>query len=121
MNFVRRVLLWGVLLSPSYCFAYSCDTLPSSIDDSSKWLKRAANETDFDSAKNYMRKAKNSLEEASYGARDCGCDYAASEFDGASTKARRARGASDVDDFNYQFSRAVKSYKAALDALSLCR
>jgi len=121
MSFVRWVILLAVLLSPFQVSAYSCEMLSSSIDDSRRWLKRAAEETDLDAAKDYMRKAKNSLEETASALRDCGCDFAASEFDDASTKARRARDATDVEDFSYQFDRAVKAYNAGLEAISSCR
>lgn len=113
------ILIFLVAIIPD-AEAYSCDSLSYAVDQSERWLKRASRESDLDSAQHYVRKAQNSLEEAAYAARDCGCEYAASEFEEAATKARRAKNASDVDDFLYQFRRAVRAYNSAIDAISSC-
>lgn len=118
---VRLALLVGILSFPLYASAYSCDMLAGSVSESTRWLKRAANERDLDSATDYMRKAKGSLEDASGAARDCDCDNAASEFDSAATRARRARDADDAEEFIDEFNRAVKYFNYGIDALSSCR
>lgn len=100
--------------------ASDCSNISSYIDDAERYLKRASNESSLESAKDYMRKVKNSLEEASTAARGCGCDSAASEFDDASTKARRARNAGDAGDFIYQYNRTVRGYNSGIDALNNC-
>jgi len=112
----------GVILSiaGAASYAYGCSSLSSDVDDAQRYLKRASQESDLDGAKDYMRGARNSLDDVVSDARDCGCDSAASEFDEASTFSRRARDASDADDFNYQFGRAAKAYNSGVDAIRYC-
>jgi hypothetical protein len=43
------------------------------------------------------------------------------EFDGAATKARRARDASNADEFVDELNRAIRSYNSAIDFLRLER
>ena len=43
------------------------------MDDARTQLRRAINESDFESAKNYARRARSALDDASMGAMDCGC------------------------------------------------
>ena len=71
--------------------ASSCGMLSYSIDDARIKLSRAAKETDFESAKDYARRAKSALDDAAMAAMDCKCDMAYSEFDTAASRARRAR------------------------------
>src|SRR5262249_8923979 len=77
------------VLSPS-ALAGDCSMLVSNVDDARTRLKRAANETDFESAKDYARRAKSALEEVAASAMDCKCDMAHNEFDTAASRARRA-------------------------------
>ena len=120
MNIIQ--LATGVFLSISAttAFAYDCSNLSSDLDDAQRHLKRAAQESNLDRAKDHMRKARYSLDDVASDARDCGCDSAASEFDSASTYARRARDASDARDFNYQFGRTAKAYNYGIDAIDQC-
>jgi vacuolar-type H+-ATPase subunit E/Vma4 len=109
------------IIGISNAIAYTCDMLSFNVDEARSKLKRATNETDLESAKDAARRAKNALEEAAYSARDCGCDTAAMEFDSAATKARRARDASNADEFVDELNRAIRSYNSAIDFLRLCR
>jgi len=115
-------LATGLMLSicAATAFAYNCSNLASDVDDAQRYLKRASQESDLNGAKDYMRRARNSLDDVASDARDCGCDSAASEFDSASTYARRARDASDADDFSYQFGRAAKAYNYGIAAINRC-
>jgi hypothetical protein len=56
------VLLLSVI-SPSV-LASDCNMLSSNVDDARTKLKRATNETDFESAKNYARRVKSWLGKA---------------------------------------------------------
>jgi hypothetical protein len=98
-KYTNRVSLLAILLSAALIItlhearAQACSSLRLNVDDARTQLRRAANEADFESAKNYARRAKNDLEDAELAAKDCGCPEAASEFDDAARHARRARGA----------------------------
>jgi len=81
---------------------------------------RAAKETDFESAKDYARRAKSALDDAAMAAMDCKCDMAYSEFDTAASRARRARDADDVDEFDDSLNRSIRSFNSALEALRPC-
>ena len=119
---VFAIVLISVTLNASSPIAqsFSCDMLSSNLDDARTKLKRAANETDFDSAKHYARRAKSALEDAAYSARDCGCDYAANELDAAAMKARRARDADDPGEFTEALNKTIKYYNSGLEALQKC-
>lgn len=108
------------LLFSSVCFAFNCNSISMYVDDSWAYLKKASREQRLDSAQAYMRRAKNSLDDASSAAQDCGCNQAAMEFDDAATKALRAKSASDVDDFNQQIDRCVRSLNAAIELFNDC-
>jgi len=100
--------------------ASNCSMLAYNVDDARSNLRRAANETDFESAKNYARRAKNSLEEAAMSAMDCKCDMAYMEFDTAASHARRASYADDPEEFVYSLNRSIRAFNSALEALSYC-
>ena len=91
------------------------------LDDARTQLRRAVNETNFEDAKDYARKAKSALEDASMGAMDCRCLNLQMELDDASTKARRARDAYDYSDFASNINGAIRGYNASLGLLSSCR
>jgi len=90
------------------------------VDDARTKLGRAANETDFEAAKDYARRAKNSLQGAAMSAMDCGCDMAVMEFDTAATHAKRARDADSPQEFIDSLNRAIRAFNSALDALRMC-
>ena len=71
------VLLLSVI-SPS-ALASDCNMLSSNVDDARTRLKRATNETDFESAKNYARRVRSALEDAAMSAMDCKCNAAYNE------------------------------------------
>lgn len=100
--------------------ASDCNMLLSNVDDARTKLKRAANETDLESAKDYARRAKNALEDTAISATDCECDTASSAFDTAASHARRARDADNPEEFVDSLHRAIRAFNAALDALRDC-
>lgn len=97
-----------------------CERSNYSVDDARTKLKRAANETDFESAKDYARRAKSALDDAAMAAMDCKCTMAYSEFDTAASRARRARDADTVEEFVDSLNRSIRSFNSALDALRAC-
>jgi hypothetical protein len=101
-------------------WASSCSMLSYTVDDARNRLKRAANETDFEDAKDYARRAKSALDDAAMAAMDCSCDMAYSEFNTAASRARRARDADDPEEFVDSLRRAIRSFNSALDALRNC-
>ncbi len=121
-----RISLVTMLLSAALCLAssnvsaFSCDMLLMNVDDARTKLRRAADETDFDSAKDYARRAKNALEDAAMSAMDCQCGMAHMEFDTAASNARRARDADTPDEFVDSLNRAIRSFNSALNALRIC-
>ena len=94
--------------------------LSSNIDDARSRLQRALNTSDLDEGKDQARRAKSALEDASMSAMDCKCNTAYMEFDDSSVRARRARDASDGQEFIDSLNRAVRSYNSALDAMRTC-
>jgi hypothetical protein len=126
MRFPIHLLLATVLFSALFFFAYSdacavtCDMLIMNADDARTNLRRAANETDFDSAKDYARRAKNALEDAAMSAMDCRCSIAHIEFDTAASYARRARDADTAEEYSDALNRAIREFNSALSALRSC-
>ncbi len=104
----------------STAHAVTCDMLRYNVDEARTQLRRAANETDFEDAKNYARRARNALDEAAMSAMDCKCLMAHSEFDTAASRARRARDADSVGEFVDSLNRAIRAFNSALDALRAC-
>lgn len=66
------------------------------------------------------QRAKNALEDASASATGCMCNMAYTEFDDAATRARRARNASDEQEFVEYMNRTIKSYNSALNEVQIC-
>jgi len=91
------------------------------IDYAQTKLQQTLSETDFESAKDYARLAKNALQDAAISSMDCGCDMAFLEFDTAATYAKRARDADTPREFVESLNRAIRSFNSGLDALQLCR
>ncbi len=100
--------------------ASNCSMLSYSIDDARTKLKRAANETDLESAKDYARRAKVALDDSAMAAMDCECIMAYSDFDTAASRARRARNADDANEFVDSLNRSIRSFNSALEALRIC-
>lgn len=123
---ILRIFLATILLSAALCMASSdvcavtCDMLVMNVDDARTKLRRAADETDFDSAKDYARRAKSALEDAAMSAMDCQCSMAHMELDTAASFARRARDADTVEEFIDSLNRAIRAFNAALSALRVC-
>ena len=116
------VIIFSIAASvtPNATSAQSCSGLRSYIEDARSNLNRAGRASDFDSAKNYARRAKNDLEEAETAANSCRCGSSASEFDDAARHARRARDADTPDDFADELRRAIRDFNAALGNLQRC-
>ncbi len=102
--------------------SHACDIiiLQYSIDFARTKLKRAANETDLEWAKDYARKAKRALDDSAMAAMGCGCGKAYSEFDIAASSARRARDADDANEFVDSLNRSIRSFNSASKALLTC-
>lgn len=94
--------------------------LSYSVDDARTKLRRAANETDFESAKDYARRARGALDDAAMAAMDCRCNMVYSEFDTAASRARRARDADTVEELVDSLNRSIRSFNSALVALRAC-
>lgn len=107
-------------MAPISGVAVTCNMLSYNVDDARSKLRRAANESTLEDAKDQARRAKSALEDAAQSAMDCKCDMAYSEFDDAAVRARRARDASDPDEFVDNLNRSIRSYNSALQALRLC-
>ena len=114
------IICFFLFVTSPNAFAVTCDMLQFNVDDARTELRRAANETDFEAAKDYARRAKSSLEDAAMSAMDCGCDMAHMEFDTAATHARRARNAYSPKEFIYSLNRAIRAFNSAIEALRMC-
>jgi hypothetical protein len=121
MKIIIFVLIFILSFLSLPASARSCDSLSYTVDEVRSKLRRAAGETELESAKDAARRAKNALEDAAYAAMECECSWAYSEFDDAATKARRARDADSGDEFVDQLNRSIRSFNSALDALRRCR
>ena len=120
---IRRQSIWlslALAFTPAVGWTQSCAMLSSNIDDARSRLQRALNTSDLDEGKDQARRAKSALEDASMSAMDCKCNTAYMEFDDSSVRARRARDASDGQEFIDSLNRAVRSYNSALDAMRTC-
>jgi len=87
---IKILIAYRLYALPAAASADDCSSILSDLNDAERYLRRASEETDSDSAKDYMSRARNALEEVAAGAEDCNCDDAASEFEDAATRARRA-------------------------------
>ncbi|MGB7480433.1 MAG: hypothetical protein WA924_08905 [Burkholderiaceae bacterium] len=125
---MQKLLLYGcnaalvltLTVFAPFANASNCSMLSYVVDDARTKLKRAANETDFEDAKDYARRAKSALDDASMAAMDCRCDMAQMEFDSAATRARRARDAEDPEEFVDSLNWAIRSFNSAIEALRTC-
>lgn len=116
---------WSMLVLTALFFvsnaqASNCGMLSYAVDDASTKLKRAANETDFEAAKDYARRARSALDDAAMAAMDCKCTMAYNEFDTAASRARTARDADTVEEFVDSLNRSIRSFNSALNALRAC-
>jgi len=98
----------------------SCSMLSYNVDDARTKLRRAANESDFEDAKDYARRAKSALDDAAMSAMNCECQMAHSEFDTAASRARRARDADSPDEFVDSLNRAIRAFNDAIRELRSC-
>jgi hypothetical protein len=118
--YIKLAIVLVTIALPFDAVASTCDMLTSNVDDARTRLRRAANETNFEAAKDLARRARNALDDAASSAQDCKCDEGYLEFDDAATRARRARNADSAEDFMYNLNRSIKSFNSALDALRSC-
>ena len=116
----KAALVLALMVFTPIAQASNCSMLSFAVDDARTKLKRAVNETDFEDAKDYARRAKGALDDASMAAMDCRCDMAQMEFDSAATRARRARDADDPEEFVDSLNRAIRSFNSAIEALHTC-
>jgi len=113
------ILSFFLCVTSVNAFAGTCDMLLFSIDEARTNLRRAANETNFEAAKDYARHARRSLEDAAMSAMVCGCDVAYMEFDTAGTHARRAGDAYSPQEVVDSLNRAIRAFNSALEALRM--
>lgn len=118
---MKKLLILSLLLISQVSFAISCDMLTYDIDDVKTRLRRAANETNLEDAKDYARKARSAFDDAAMGALDCGCINLQIELDDGSTASRRARDASDYREFTYNLNKAIRSYNNSIELVKSCR
>jgi ubiquitin len=97
--------------------AQSCSMLSHDVDDARTKLRRAVNETNLEDAKDYARRAKSSLENASMAAMDCGCNLGSMDLDVAASGARNARDADSSEEFVSYINRAIRAFNSSLQAL----
>lgn len=117
---VQAMFILAALFMASNALASNCGMLSFAINDARTKLKRASNETDFEDAKDYARRARSALDDAAMAAMDCKCDMAYSEFDTAASRARRARDADTGEEFIDSLNRSIRSFNSALNALRAC-
>ena len=97
-----------------------CNMLSYNLDEARIQLSRGATENDLDYARIYASRAQGALDDLAYSAMDCGCSMAHSEFDGSSTRTRRARDAGSPREFSEELNRAVRDFNAGVGALRAC-
>lgn len=116
----RATLVLVVMFFVLNAQASTCGMLFYAVDDARTQLKRAANETDFEDAKDYARRARNALDDAAMAAMDCECTIAYNDLDTAASRARRARDADTVEEFVDFLSRTIRLFNSASGALRAC-
>jgi hypothetical protein len=114
------VVLTALYFPFSNAIAVTCEMLSVNVEDARTKLRRAANESDFEEAKDYAQRAKSALDNAALSAMDCDCSMAYSEFEAAASRARRARDADSPAEFVDSLNMAIHASNAALQALRLC-
>jgi hypothetical protein len=123
---VFRLLIAGVaflfcVFAASHVTATGCNLLSFAVDDASTQLKRAAEETDYEAAKECTRRAKSALEDASMmTVMDCKCTAAHMEFDTAASRVNRAQDANDPKDFVNYLNQAIRAFNSGIEALRVC-
>ena len=100
--------------------ASSCGMLSYNVDDARTKLRGAANESSFEDAKDYARRAKSALDDAAMSAMNCRCEMAYSEFDTAASRARHARDADSPGEFGEALNRAIRAFNNAIRELQSC-
>lgn len=118
--FIATVSLCLLVIMVPDALASTCSMISYAVDDARTKLKRAVNETDFESAKDYMRRAKSALDNAAMAAMDCKCNLAYIEFNSAASYARHARDADAPEEFVDSLNRAIRSFNSAVEALREC-
>jgi len=116
----NAALVLALMVFAPFAYASNCSMLSYAVDDARTKLKRAANETDLEDAKDYARRAKSALDDAAMAAMDCQCDMAQMEFDSAASRARRARDADDPEEFADSLNRAIRAFNSSIEALRTC-
>lgn len=123
MIHIRRVTYWwavaATIVWPTVSVA-DWSSLRFALDDAKDKLQKVAKSSDFEEAKDYARRAKNALDDASIAASDINCPAAYSELDDAARRARRARDAGDVEEFSDEYRQAVRGYNDAVAYLQQC-
>jgi hypothetical protein len=92
--------------------AAACPDAESAAQDVETYARRAYRETSFNDAQDYMRRAKNSADDAQSAASDCRCPDAESAADDAYTYARRGYNASSLRELT---DYALRTMRAAQD------
>ena len=110
-----------LLLAQALVVQANCSRVASEADDAYTYSRRALRETDFDSAKNYMRRAKNSADDANSLASACRCSNVKNYTDDAYTYARRGYNSSDLSELLGYAKRAMNAAESAMDAARACR
>lgn len=119
----KAILMMALVTAVGFSFdtyAAECPMLSYAIDDARTKLKRARQADSLDEAKDYARRAKSALSDASMAVMNCDCLMAQMEFDSAETKARRASNSDNGQEFVDNLNRAIKDFNNALDALRMC-
>ncbi len=105
------ILIFVLSIMPSSAFAITCE-----IDDARNNLRRAANETDLEAAKDFARRASGYLDDAAMCAKD-DCRTAFMEFYNAAIYANWARHANSPQEFVDSLNRAIRAFNTGIEAL----
>lgn len=119
MRMVGIIFALFLFYSPVVVLA-ECSDAASNGDDTYRYAKKAYNETSFNDAQDYARKAKNAADDAKSAAEDCNCDEAASNFDDAYTYARRAYNSDNFTELRDYARKAMRAADAGKDAAENC-
>lgn len=115
------VLAIGMMALTGTAMAQICDTRWPQLQFARDDLQRAAGEGDLASAQDFADRARREFDQLAALAIRCGCPPAASAFEEANVRIRRAQEAESRKDLREIINNAKATFEGALPQLESCR
>jgi hypothetical protein len=118
---MKRLLISVALCTFATVSFAECSSAVSSADDAYRHARRAYQESNFEDAKNYMRRSRNAADEGRSYAENCSCPEAASFLEDAYSYARRGYNESNLQELQYYSRKAMSSAEDGQNAANSCK